>query len=131
MFNLLKRKKEKSRVEMQSSVKPMNFPHVFLYSGQILMWIYIFHSIKSGIIYNLDTHTWYVIICADSFLQKSIANFPGKYAWTFAFVHGYFLYNFLCGNSRFRSTNSTWPYTTGFIVSAIMKNQSNESRTME
>jgi hypothetical protein len=45
------------------------------------------------------TYTWYIIVSAHAFLQQSVANLPGKYRRTFAFVVGDFVDNFLRCNA--------------------------------
>lgn len=65
---------------------------------------------------NNRTHAWYVIVWTDAFLEQSIANFPCKYRWTFAFVLRYLRHHFGCSHSGLWATDCSRSDRTSLII---------------
>lgn len=68
-------------------------------------------------VFDIFTYTGYIITVANRFAEQPIADFPCKYAGTFAFVVSYLLDNGRGGYPRFRSTDGTRFYRASLVVS--------------
>lgn len=64
------------------------------------------------------TYARYVVVGADSLLQKPISDLPGEYRWTFPFVRRYLRHHFRRCDPWFWAADCTRTDRAGFVISA-------------
>lgn len=63
-----------------------------------------------------DTHARYVVVVANTLLQKSIANLPSENRWTLPFIVGDFVHHRRGRHTWLATANCTWFNWTGLVV---------------
>ena len=65
------------------------------------------------------TDTWNIFLIANIFAEQSVPNLPCKHCWIRSFIIADFCDHWGRSDFWFWSTNDTWSYTSGFIISKI------------